>query len=49
MKLGIFLRNFGPAPRPATMAACAERAEAAGIDQIWVADHVAIPPDDAAG
>jgi len=43
------LRNYGPASTAATMAACARRAEAAGIDQLWVADHVAIPPDDAEG
>lgn len=49
MKLGIYLRNYGPASEPATMAACAQRAEAAGIDQIWVADHIAIPPDNSEG
>jgi probable F420-dependent oxidoreductase len=27
----------------------AEHAEAAGLDHIWVVDHVAIPPDDAEG
>lgn len=49
MKLGISLRNYGTASTPAVLAACAKRAEAAGVDQVWVADHVAIPPDDAAG
>lgn len=49
MQLGVYLRNYGPASTPATMAACARRAEAAGIDHIWVADHVAIPPDNAEG
>lgn len=49
MKLGIALRNYGAASTPAAIAACAKRAEAAGLDQIWVADHVAIPPDDAEG
>jgi probable F420-dependent oxidoreductase len=49
MKLGMMLRNYGPASTGATMAACAKRAEDAGIDQLWVGDHVAIPPDDAEG
>jgi probable F420-dependent oxidoreductase len=29
--------------------ACARAAEAAGLDDVWVVDHVAIPPDDAEG
>lgn len=49
MRLGIYLRNMGPASAPATVLACARAADAAGIDDLWVADHIAIPPDDAVG
>lgn len=49
MRTGLFLRNMGPQSHPATLLACARAAEAAGIDDLWVADHIAIPPDDAAG
>ena len=49
MKLGFLLRNYGPISTPDIMATCARRAEAAGIDQLWVADHIAIPPDNAEG
>lgn len=49
MRYGLYLRNMGPQSTRATMLACARAAEAAGIDDLWVADHVAIPPDDAEG
>jgi probable F420-dependent oxidoreductase len=49
MKLGLALRNMGPQSTRDTVLACARAAEAAGIDDLWVADHVAIPPDDAEG
>src|SRR5712692_2437261 len=49
MKLGLYLRNMGPLSTRATMFECARAAEAAGIDDLWVADHIAIPPDDAEG
>jgi len=49
MKLGLYLRNMGPQSTVETMIACARAAEAAGIDDVWVADHIAIPPDDAEG
>jgi probable F420-dependent oxidoreductase len=49
MKLGLYLRNMGPASHRDTVLACARGAEAEGIDDLWVADHVAIPPDDAEG
>jgi probable F420-dependent oxidoreductase len=32
-----------------TLRAGARAAEAAGLDEVWVVDHVAIPPDDAEG
>ncbi|MEW6268151.1 MAG: TIGR03619 family F420-dependent LLM class oxidoreductase [Thermodesulfobacteriota bacterium] len=49
MKAGLYLRNMGPQSERALLLACARAAEAAGIDDLWVADHVAIPPDDAEG
>ncbi len=49
MKLGLYLRNMGPPSAPATILACARAAEAAGIDDLWLADHVAIPPDQSEG
>ncbi len=49
MKLGIALRVMGPQSTAPVMVECARAAEAAGLDAVWVADHIAIPPDDAAG
>jgi len=49
MKLGLYLRNMGPQSTRATLIACARAAEAAGVDDLWVADHIAIPPDQAEG
>jgi probable F420-dependent oxidoreductase len=49
VKLGAMLRNMGPESTPAALFACARAAEAAGLDDVWVADHLAIPPDDAEG
>jgi probable F420-dependent oxidoreductase len=49
MKVGVYLRNMGPQSTRETIVKCARLAEAAGIDDLWVADHIAIPPDDAAG
>jgi probable F420-dependent oxidoreductase len=49
MKLGLFLRNMGEQSTPEILLACAGAAEAAGIDDLWVADHIAIPPDNAEG
>lgn len=43
------LRTMGPASSRETLRACALTAEEAGIDALWVPDHVAIPPDDAEG
>jgi probable F420-dependent oxidoreductase len=40
---------MGPQSTRATLLACARAAEAAGLDDVWVADHIAIPPDDAEG
>ncbi len=49
MKLGITLRNMGPQSTPQMMRAGALRAEAAGLESVWITDHIAIPPDDAQG
>jgi probable F420-dependent oxidoreductase len=49
IRLGLFLRNMGPQSAPSTVLDCARAAEAAGLDDLWVADHIAIPPDDAEG
>jgi len=49
MKLGLYLRNMGPQSRTESIVACARAAEDVGIDDLWVADHIAIPPDDAEG
>ena len=43
------MRNMGPASTSAMVRACAQHAEALGIDDIWVTDHVAIPKEESAG
>lgn len=49
MKLGVALRSMGPQSSRETFLACARAAEDAGFDDVWVQDHLAIPPDDAEG
>lgn len=49
MRMGVLLRNMGPQSAPGLLRACARRAEAAGLDDLWVVDHIAIPPEDAEG
>ena len=49
IRLGIQIRTQGPQSDAATMVACAEAAEQAGLDDLVVVDHIAIPPDDAEG
>jgi probable F420-dependent oxidoreductase len=49
VKLGIALRTMGPQSTRETLGACAEAAERAGLDEVFVPDHIAIPPDDAEG
>ena len=41
MKLGLYLRNMGPQSTVDTLVECTRGAEAAGIDDLWVADHIA--------
>ena len=42
MKLGLYLRNMGPQSTRALIADAARAAEEAGIDDLWVADHLAL-------
>jgi probable F420-dependent oxidoreductase len=49
MELGLYVRNMGPQSTPGMLVDCARAAEQAGIDHLWVADHIAIPPDQAEG
>ncbi len=49
MQLGIAIRSMGPQSAPDVLLACALAAEAAGLADLWVQDHIAIPPDDAEG
>ena len=49
MQIGAALRNMGEQSTPATLRRCAELAEAAALESVWVVDHIAIPPDDAEG
>ena len=50
MKFGLHLRNSGPHATRDMLRDCARTADAtAGIDDLWVFDHIAIPPDQAEG
>jgi len=49
MKLGVSIRLMGAAATRDTVRTCAQAAESAGLDDLWVPDHIAIPPDDAEG
>jgi probable F420-dependent oxidoreductase len=49
MKLGAVVRTTGPQSTRALVTDCARAAEGAGLDEVWVVDHIAIPPDDAEG
>jgi probable F420-dependent oxidoreductase len=49
MKLGIVLRLMGESSQPEVVMACARAADRSPIDELWVPDHIAIPPDDAEG
>ena len=49
MRLGVVLRTMGEQSTRETLLGSARAAEAAGLDELWVVDHVAIPPDDAEG
>jgi len=50
MDLGVVLRNMGPQSTRDMLTAAAIAADGAeAIGELWVADHIAIPPDDAEG
>ncbi len=49
MHVGVTIRNMGEQATPETMSRAAALAEEAGVESVWVVDHIAIPPDDAAG
>jgi probable F420-dependent oxidoreductase len=49
MKLGLYLRNMGPQSTRPLLADAARAAEEAGIDDLWVADHLALAPEDSEG
>jgi len=49
MQIGVTVRNMGEQAQPDMMLGCALDAEAAGLESIWITDHIAIPPDDAEG
>jgi probable F420-dependent oxidoreductase len=49
MKIGLYLRNMGPQSTRGLIAEAARAAEEAGIDDLWVADHLALAPEDSEG
>ncbi|MET0152568.1 MAG: TIGR03619 family F420-dependent LLM class oxidoreductase [Candidatus Binatia bacterium] len=49
MDLGLYVRNMGPQSTRGMLVDCARAADQAGIDHLWVADHIAIPPDQSEG
>lgn len=49
MKIGVTLRNMGAQSSPALLMDAALAAESAGMESLWITDHIAIPPDDAEG
>ena len=49
MRIGLFLRNMGPASSPDLMVRCATKADSLGIDDLWVLDHIAIPKEESEG
>ena len=49
MKVGLYLRNMGPQSTRPLLGNAARAAEAAGVDDLWVADHLALAPEDSQG
>mgnify|MGYP001201825499 CR=1 FL=1 len=49
MELGVTLRNMGAESEVSIISRCAKLAEGAGLESLWITDHIAIPPDDAEG
>ncbi len=49
MRFGFALRLMGAAANASVLRQSAREAERAGLDTLWVPDHIAIPPDDTEG
>jgi len=49
MKLGITVRIWGPQSTRETIDACARLSDDAGLDSLWVNEHLAVPPEGAEG
>jgi probable F420-dependent oxidoreductase len=49
VKIGAVVRTMGPVATREIILECARAAESAGLDAVWLPDHLAIPPDDAEG
>lgn len=49
MKIGISIRNMGPQSTRSILTDCAVSADQAGLDSLWITEHIAIPPDNAEG
>jgi probable F420-dependent oxidoreductase len=49
MKIGLSLRNMGPQSTRSLIAEAARAAEEAGVDDLWVADHLALAPEESEG
>ena len=49
MEVGISVRTMGPQSGRELLVGCVRAAEKVGLADIWVQDHLAIPPDDAEG
>lgn len=49
MEIGVALRSMGVQSQPDLLLAALRAAERAGLADVWVQDHLAIPPDDAEG
>lgn len=45
----MMIRTMGPHSTREVLVGCAQAAEEAGLDDLWVPDHIAIPPDEAEG
>jgi probable F420-dependent oxidoreductase len=49
LKLGVTVRSMGPQSRPEVLLECVRAAEERDFADVWIQDHIAIPPDDAEG
>ncbi len=49
MKIGIHLRNAGPHATREMLTDCARIADELPIDDLWVFDHIAVPPEESEG